>query len=194
MKRRSLRNLRPVELWRIAMLAIGIASVAPALSERADRGKPINVEADQLSVDEAKQVSVFTGNVTLTQGSLTLRADKLVIKQDSDGFNAATAHGNPARFREKLDGQNEYLEGWAERIEYDGRANKVQFFNSARLKRGQDEVQGNYIAYDGKTEIFQASGAKEGEGRGRVRAIIQPKNQESASSTPTKPAPAGRGS
>lgn len=189
----SLRTRTLAEAWRVLSFIIGLALAAPAVGERADRSKPINVEADQLSVDEAKQVSVFTGNVTLTQGTLTLRADKLVVKQSAGGFNSAIAHGNPARFREKLDGQNEYIEGWAERIEYDGAATKVQLFNNARLKRGQDEVQGDYIAYDGKTEVFQASGGKEGDGRGRVRAIIQPKGQDSASS-PAKPAPGGRGS
>jgi lipopolysaccharide export system protein LptA len=160
-----------------------------ALAERADRSKPIQVDADQLNVDEAKQVSTFAGNVHLTQGTLLLRADKLVVKQEGGGFQSAIAYGNPAQFREKLEGGKEYLEGWAERIEYEGRANKVQFFGNARLKRGQDEVQGNYIAYDGKTEVFHASGGKDT--TGRVRAIIQPKSQESSSSP--RPAAGARG-
>jgi len=163
--------------------------ISPASAERADRNKPIQIDSDQLSVDEAKQVSTFTGNVHLAQGTLSVRGDKLVVRQDKEGFNSATAYGNPARFREKLEGQNEYLEGWAERIEYDALTNKIQFFSNARLKRGQDEVQGNYIAYDGRTEVFQAGGGKDA---GRVRAIIQPKSQEGGSSTPVKPSGAAR--
>ena len=141
----------------LAMLAL-LAGFGMARAEKADREKPIHLEADRVSVDEAKQVAVFEGNVVLTQGTMTIRGERMQVRQDDDGFRHGTTWGNLAYFRQKREGYDEYIEGWAERIEYDGRADKVQMFNRASMKRGQDEVQGNYISYDAVSEFFQVIG------------------------------------
>ncbi len=169
-----------------------LALLAPAAhAEQADRDKPINLEADTMEVNDATKVSVYEGNVRLTQGTLLILADKLVVKQDAEGFSTGTAYGNPASFRQKLDGVDEYIEGWAHRIEYDGKRDKLELFTNARVKRGQDEVRGSYISYDGRTEFFQVKGGKEAvtdvNPKGRVRAVIQPKPKN------PPPAPAGEG-
>lgn len=151
-------------------------------AERADRDKPINLEADRVTVDDAKQVSVFEGNVVLTQGTLVIRGDRMEVRQDNDGFKHGTATGNLAYFRQKREGNDEHIEGWAERIEYDGRADKMQMFVRASMKRGEDEVRGNYISYDAATEFFQVTGggakaATPNNPDGRVRAVLQPKSK-----------------
>lgn len=164
------------------MLALAALS---ARAEQADRDKPINLEANTMDVNDATKVSVYQGNVRLTQGTLLILADKLVVKQDDEGFSTGTAYGNPASFRQKREGTDEYIEGWGQRIEYDGKRDKVELFVNARVKRGQDEVRGSYISYDGKTEFFQVKGGKEAvtetNPKGRVRAVIQPKSKSSAS-------------
>ena len=91
--------------------------------------------------------------------------------------------GNLAYFKQKRDGSDELIEGWSERIEYDSRADKVQMFNRAMLKRGADEVRGSYISYDANTEFFQVIGggtksANPKPGEGRVRAVMQPKPKD----------------
>ena len=177
------------------LLILGaLALTSGARAEQADRDKPINLEADTMEVNDATKISVYQGNVRLTQGTLQLLADKLVVKQDSDGFSTGTAHGNPASFRQKREGLDEYIEGWAQRIEYDGKRDKVELFVNARVKRGQDEVRGNYISYDGKTEFFQVKGGKEAateaNPKGRVRAVIQPK----AKNSPAQPSGQSSGS
>jgi lipopolysaccharide export system protein LptA len=160
-----------------------------ALAERADREKPINLEADRVTVDDAKQVATFEGNVVLTQGTLMIRGDRMVIRQDSEGFRHGTTWGNLAYFRQKRDGYDEYIEGWAERIEYDSRIDKAELFTRAMLRRGQDEIRGNYISYDGKTEFFQVIGggtkaASANNPGGRVRAVMQPKPKAPPPSQP----------
>lgn len=152
-------------------------------AEKADREKPINLEADRVTVDDARQVSVFEGNVVLTQGTLVIRGDRMEVRQDNDGFRHGTTWGNLAYFRQKREGYDEYVEGWAERIEYDGRADKMQMFIRASMKRGEDEVRGNYISYDAATEFFQVIGggpkaATPNNPDGRVRAVLQPKPKE----------------
>jgi len=190
---------------RIALALSGVAIVlvgaflSPAWAERADREKPINLEADRVTIDDAKKVSVFEGNVVLTQGTLVIRADRMIVREDKQGFNQGTAFGNLAKFRQKRDGVDEYIEGEAERIEYDSQAERLQLFNRAQMKRGADEVRGSYISYDQPTEFFRVVGAAEnaptGSVPGRVRAVIQPRNKEAkpepaAPPVKLKPAPA----
>lgn len=158
-------------------------------AELADRDKPINLEADTVTLDDANKISVYQGNVRLSQGTLLIRADKLVVKEDAAGLQRASAYGNPASFRQKREGLNEYIEGYGLRIEYDARVEKAELFTQARMKRNQDEVRGNYISYDAKTEFFQVIGggkeaAAPGKEKGRVRAVIQPKPTAGSSTAP----------
>ncbi|HEY0338044.1 MAG TPA: lipopolysaccharide transport periplasmic protein LptA [Burkholderiales bacterium] len=174
----------------VLVIAGAVLLAAPVRAERADRDKPINLEADRVTVDDAKQIATFTGNVVLTQGSMILRGDRMEVRQDKAGFKQGTTWGGLAYFRQKREGFDEFIEGWAERIEYDSRADKVQMFNRAMLKRGQDEVRGSYISYDVTSEFFQvtgssgpkAAGARPGDGR--VRAIMQPKPKGAANAPP----------
>jgi len=158
------------------------ALAAPVAAEKADRDKPVNLEADRVTIDDARQKALFEGNVVLTQGTLQIRGDRMEVRQDKEGFQYGITWGGPAHFRQKREGYDEYIEGWAERIEYDGRAESMQMFNRAQLKRGQDEVRGNYISYDAKSEFFQVTGgataAAPNDPGGRVRAVIQPKSKE----------------
>lgn len=162
-----------------------------ALAEAADRDKPINLEADSVKVDDAKQISTYSGNVILTQGTLIIRADKLIVREDSAGFQHSTSTGNPTTFKQKREGKNEYMEGSAQRIEYDGRMDKVQLYTKAWVKRGEDIVHGEYISYDANAEYAEViGGAKSADGAttsGRVRAIIQPKNKKAAGASTEQP-------
>jgi lipopolysaccharide export system protein LptA len=175
------------------MLAATLALFfSAAHAEKADREKPIHLEADRVTVDEAKQIAMFEGNVVLTQGTMTIRGDRMQVRQDDEGFRYGTTWGNLAYFRQKREGYDEYIEGWAERIEYDGRADKVQMFTRASMKRGQDEVHGNYISYDAVSEFFQVIGggtkaASAVNPQGRVRAILQPKPKEKPAAAPPVP-------
>lgn len=178
-------------------LALALTPGLPARAERADRDKPVNIESERMNADDAKKTSVFEGRVVLTQGTLLIRADRLTVRQDSEGLQSAVATGRPATFRQKREGVDEYIDGEAERIEYDGRADRVQMFNGARVSRsGGDEVRGSYISYDTKTESFSvqsATGAPPQSRDGRVRAVIMPKNKDAAAPAAPlglRPAPA----
>lgn len=165
---------------------LSILYAESTLAERADSDKPVHLESDRATVENTgrsnarDRTSVFTGNVVFTQGTLVIRSDKMVVKEDANGFQNATAYGNLASFRQKRDGMNEYIEGWSERMEYDSKADKVELFNQARLKRGMDEVRGDYISYEATTEFFQVNnGAKtKTNSDSRVRAVIQPKKKK----------------
>ncbi len=148
----------------------------------ADKDKPIELSADSLTVNDATRTSTYIGNVILIQGTLVMHADKLVVLEDGSGFGTSTATGNPATFKQKLEGKNEYMNGSAQRIEYDGRMDKVELFTNAWIRQGKDIMYGDYISYDGNAEYAQALGGEKSESAGpssgRVRVIIQPKDKD----------------
>lgn len=170
----------------LALFAL-LTLVAPlAHAEKADREKPINLEADSISMDDINKVQVLEGNVILTQGTMQILTNKLVVTQDIDGFQKGVATGGAnglARFKQKREGRDEYIEGEAERIVHDARSEKTEFFVRGWVKSGQDEVKGHYISYDALTEKYLVTtGTGEtksatGAPQARVRAIIQPKGK-----------------
>ncbi len=167
-------------LIRTSLAIMGLCISMNAFAEAADRDKPIELEADTVTVNDAKKTSTYTGTVILTQGTLVIHADKLVVREDSEGFQHSTSTGNPTTFKQKREGVNEYMEGSAQRIEYDGRMDKVQLYTKAWVKRGEDIVHGDYISYDANAEYAEVIGGTKSEsnpGSGRVKAIIQPKNK-----------------
>ena len=169
------------------LLLIGALLCGPAYGEKADRDKPTNIEADRMSSDDARRMSIFEGNVVLTNGTMVVRADRIVVRQDADGFRYATAYGKPVQFRQRGDAKEGreglWTEGEALRIEIDGRNERVELFERARVIRGLDMVNGEYIFVDQRTEFFSVSAAK-GAGAdvppGRVKAVIQPKARPDA--------------
>ncbi|MEN9314826.1 MAG: hypothetical protein RIS35_1219, partial [Pseudomonadota bacterium] len=111
----------------LACLAVLLLCAStPALAERADRDKPISVEADLMRYDDLRQVNVFTGNVTLTKGTIVIRGDRLTLRQDPEGYQYGTAEGGPASFRQKRDGVDQFIVGVGQKISYDGKTETVR--------------------------------------------------------------------
>lgn len=178
------------QLFTIGLLLLSQCFSLQARAEAADRDKPIELEADKVIVDDAKKISTYLGDVVLTQGTLVIHADKLIVREDINGFQHSTSTGNPTTFKQKREGKNEYMEGNAQRIEYDGRMDKVQLYTKAWVKRGEDIVYGDYISYDANAEYAEVIGGATAAGsstNGRVKAIIQPKNKTNPNTTSTTP-------
>ena len=159
----------------------------PAQAEKADKDKPTNIEANRMSSDDAKRMSIFEGSVVLTKGTVVVRADRIVVHQDAEGFQITTAYGKPVRFRQKGDRKGDkegiWTEGEALRIEIDDRNERIELFERARVTRDQDVVNGEYIFLDQRTEFFSVSAAKgtaPAAPGNRVKAVIQPKSKPEA--------------
>jgi lipopolysaccharide export system protein LptA len=128
-------------------------------AEKADREKPITFTSDDGEVNYEKRTGVLKGNVVITQGTMTIKADRINFKQNADNSLSATVFGNPLAFRQKRDGAEGYYEGWAQRAEYDGPKEQLELFDNAILKRGADEIRSNYISYNSATEAVQGGRA-----------------------------------
>lgn len=187
-------------LHALPLLSVLLALAAgPAHAEKADRDKPMNVESDALRHDDLKQVSVFTGRVVVTKGTIVIRGARIEVRQDPEGYQFGVVTAEPGKlafYRQKREGLDEYIEGEAEAIEYDGRADRIKFVKRAELRRLRgatvnDEMTGSLITYDNTSDVFTVdggpAGAAPGQPGGRVRAILAPR---SAASAPAPQAPA----
>jgi len=159
----------------LSLGALLIGQVCIAHAEKADRDKPLHIESDRMSLDNANHVSIFEGKVDLTQGTLHVMAEKIVVTEDATGHKFCVATGHLASFRQKRDQVNEYVEGYAERLEYNTVSEKIDLFIRARVKREQDDVRGDHITYSTQTEVFRVNSP---ENTGRVRATLQPANKD----------------
>ena len=200
MKRAARRCCRFFKL--LPWLLVCVLAGGTAWAEKADRNKPMNVEADALRYDDLKQTSVFTGRVVLTKGTIIIRGGQLDVRQDAQGYQfgvVVAEAGKLAFFRQKREGVDEFIEGEGEVIEYDGRADTIKFMKKAQLRRFRgatlnDEMTGGVILYDNTTDVFTIdSGAARGSTGlpgGRVRAMLTPKPDASAPVTAPAGAPA----
>jgi len=164
-----------------ALAAASLLAAPPAFAEKADKTKPISFTADQpTEVDFEKRIGTLKGNVVITQGTLTIKADRIDFKQNADNSLSATAYGNPIAFRQKKDDSDEYYEGFAQKAVYDGSKDLLELFDRALLKQGADEIRSNYVSYNSASGVFRAEGrpdvpgATEGPGS-KVRGTFQPR-------------------
>lgn len=184
------------KLTALAALVVPFTLMGNVWAEKADRDKPLNAQADALRYDDLKQTSVFTGNVIITKGTIAMRGGRVDVRQDPQGFQFATiaSNGNvQAYFKQKREnGVDEWIEGVADTIEYDGKADKIKLIKNANLKRLKgasmnDEIVGGLVVYDNTTDVYTVDGgAGQGGSGGRVSAILSPKATAVAAPAPAQ--------
>ncbi len=176
-----------------AML-LGLAA-SPTLAERADRSKPMVIEADRSgALDLQRQVLLYAGNVVIAQGSMVLRAETVELRETPGGFRAASAVGTPgtqASWRQKRDGVDETVEGRADRIEFDSRTDTLRLVGNSQVRRLRgatvaDEITGDVIVWDNVAEVFSVQGGTRSATNpsGRVRAVLSPRGDAAATPPP----------
>ena len=184
----------------LTFVLLGLAAFN-ANAEKADASKQAVIDYNDMHADQVSQTVTLTGNVVVTKGTLLLRAEKAVYKQAADAGMQVVLNAGPgklATFRQKRDGGPDlWVEGEAQRIEYDERTSMMKLFGSAKIRqlegtRMTDENQSEFISYDSMREVFtarndSAGGSKVGGSRGRM--IIAPSKPRPA--TPAANAPTG---
>ena len=190
----------PARWLSASALALAALLGGPAQAEKADRNKPMSIEADKPgSIDLQRQVVIFNGNVVISQGTMVLRADRVELRERPDGYREAMAIGSaerPASFRQKRDGVDETVEGAAERIEFDARTDTLRLVGNAAVRRLRggllaDEITGSLITWDNTNELFKVTGgtASPTNPTGRVRAVFAPREESASAPKAADPVP-----
>src|SRR6185369_6809441 len=103
---------------RLTILATLALATLPVFAEKADREQEIVIAADHASADDKVRVSVWQGNVVVTQGTMRITASTVTVKEDPDRNKFYVANGAPVTFRQKRDKADDYIEGFAQRAEF----------------------------------------------------------------------------
>jgi lipopolysaccharide export system protein LptA len=165
---------------------------SPASGEKADRDKEIVIGADLATADDARRTSTFEGNVVITQGTMRITAARVNIREDAQRHKYYVATGAPVTFRQKRDNIDEWVEGFAQRAEFDDRNDTLNLYDNARVKSNQNEITGRFISYDMANQVAKVTGAPPGQTAppgSRVKVIIVPakKDDGEAKAPPVAP-------
>lgn len=157
-------------------LIIGLTHSTPSLSLSTDRDQPAQIEADDTEVDFKTGVRTLTNNVLVVQGTLRVKADKLVASYKDGELVKAVADGALARFKQRPDDQPDDVEGWAKNILFDYPTNTITLTGKAALKQGGTTATGNKIVYNMATDKLRIIGKSRVDSAGKPGAT-KPKDK-----------------
>ncbi len=141
----------------------------PALAKTDDRSKPININADTSEYDERAGTQVLSGNVEISQGSMVIKADRIVVELRDNALYRISGSGSPIRFQQ-LTENDELMRGQSNEISYNTRTSEITFKGNAEFERPGQKFTGHTISYNMAKLTFKAAGNN----KGRVNIVLQP--------------------
>jgi lipopolysaccharide export system protein LptA len=174
-----------------ALIALALLpSAALVQAEKADKNKATVIDSDKASINELSQTRIFEGNVTIQKGTLLIKAERIELKTDVEGYETMLGTGTaakPVSFKQKREGLDETIESEATTLLFDGKADTILLTDKAivrRMAKGvqQDEVRGAVIKYFNQTEFYDVKGGpSSSDSNGRVRTVLAPRLPAAAS-------------
>ena len=149
-------NRQPLINFTVLLVALVMHSTALALST--DRDQPADIEADDIEFNLRDGTRTFLNNVLAVQGTLRIKANKLIAKYEDGELAKVDAWGSLARFKQRPDGKPNDVEGWAKRIEVDQKNNLLTLTGKAALRQGGDTARGEEIIYNMATDTLTVRG------------------------------------
>ena len=156
-------------------------NLAQALPE--DNQQPIAVQADRAehSSKQNKATTRYIGNVSMQQGSLVIRGDKVTILSENRAVSEIIATGSPAQFTQQPAADQPAVLAKAETIHYRLSRDSISLLEQASLSQGESFVTGNHIDYNMLTAEVKAIGSSNKTNddgaeatSGRVNMILEP--------------------
>lgn len=164
--------MNPIKLSASALcIAFSTMLVFPqlAIALPDDREQPINVSADKARKNSNQGLTIYQGNVVITQGSIRVTGDEVAIYDNNGQVDKMIAKGSPAEFRQRpeVDAPETIANGST--IEYSIVDETLLLLENAKLEQGGDVTTSNKITYDMKSTVVNA-----GDSNGRVIMTLQP--------------------
>jgi len=160
-----MKSSHPFSLTRVFLIGISLLLATQAQALSTDRDQPADIEADDIEFDFKKGIRTYNRNVIIVQGTLRIKADKLITTYVDGDLDVATAWGSLARFKQRPDGKPDDVEGWAKKIIVNQKLNTLTLVGKAALKQGADTARGETIVYNMANDTLKVKGgAKVGTG------------------------------
>ncbi|MDF2182187.1 lipopolysaccharide transport periplasmic protein LptA [Neptuniibacter sp. CAU 1671] len=147
-----------------------------ALALPDDQNQPIHIAADKAQINDKTGITIYTGNVIITQGSILIEGDQVELYRKDGNVDKVIAKGKPAHFRQKNTATDPFTDAWGLHMVYLINTRILTITEQAKVIQGSDTFTGQKIDYDISRSLVNAFGGTETEsGSGRVQMIIQPK-------------------
>ncbi|HEX5056066.1 MAG TPA: lipopolysaccharide transport periplasmic protein LptA [Gammaproteobacteria bacterium] len=175
-------------LLRHACAIMLLGSHAVVLALPADSKQPIEIEAQKLIMDQQKGISTYSGHVTLTQGSIRIEAEQLLVHTRNGKFDRLEAFGSDtqqASFRQQL-ANGEETRGNAGHIQYSAGKSRLTLQQRAQLQQSGNRIQSDRIDYNTASNSLLAGQQDPAQSRQRVRIVIEPADDMPKQSTEQK--------
>ena len=144
---------------------------------------PISIESDLAERDEKTGITIYKGNVLITQGNLSIKADLVTITENAEQISKIHCAGSPASFKQlDITSQTPDLIGTADDVEYLLQEQQINLKQNASLSSYGTLITGDSINYDLKNEIWKAGGAENS--KKRIRLFIPPKSEKTKNLIP----------
>lgn len=160
--------------------AIFMSVAAQALPE--DTQQEIRISSDKASLDREKGLIVYTGNVKMKQGTLSIEADKVTLIRNEQGLQKVTAKGQPAKYEQILSENEDKTHAYGNTIIYRTDIEKLTLIENAGLEKSGNLFTGEKIVYSIKDQQVQADGQSQEKSSGRIKMVIQPQDAQADAS------------
>lgn len=154
----------------ITLITFFLSTSAWALSS--DKNKPVEVEADSFNLDDAKKVTIYSGNVIITQGTMEIMADKVTIYGAQGNTEKVIAIGKPVKFKQQPDGKQGLIRGEANQFNYLVTKDTLVLLDKATLWQNGNTFSSDRIEYDSKRSVVKAGDKKTNSTR--VKVTLEP--------------------
>jgi lipopolysaccharide export system protein LptA len=186
----------------LPLLPTGAAAQAPgtgfATGYSANAGKPVDIEADVLEVDDRKKTAIFKGNVSATQGDVNLKSNEIFVTYTASPAVKKTASAEPPATSAnpfggggteitQIDAKGDVLvtmkpskEG--EKVQqaksdwaiFDVKKQQVTLGGNVVLSQGENVIQGSKLVVDLTTGLSRFENPGKAGGKERMRMIVTP--------------------
>ena len=165
--------------WLVGLLFVPFMAMALP----ADRQQPIQIDSDTADIDNKKGVSVYRGDVVMTQGTTRITGDVITIYTRDRELTRVIAQGNKARayYEELQPGEQGIVQAWGNTIRYDVDSDQIELIKNAQLSQKGDTFKGEKIDYNLTLQTVNAKGTPNQGDNGRVQMVIQPRQEKAAS-------------
>jgi len=154
---------------------------SPGWSLSTDRNQPMLIEADRAELNDADGISIYRGNVKVTQGTLVLTGETMTVHNKDDDVDKVIMDGKPATYKQRPDNKDKDVRAKALRMEYYTNPEYIILLKQAEVEQEGDTLRSERIEYDVAKDKVNAGTDKPND---RVRIVIQPKTEKKASEAP----------